>query len=191
MGVAWWKPKATNTYSDHVIIIALPPEEWLHKRLSMLRYDYIARLVSPKVMHEFKNVSERELNVLLHWYVVNFVLYNAWRVPVYLRANFILSCSLSFSVALRGRFMWLGFYSSLILGTGSSRMVRALHQLLGKGRHLVCTMLNNKVGRKRQDTVYFIHCNWWCVSVEEDVLGTNQAWSKFSPVHTMKAYGGD
>jgi hypothetical protein len=40
MCVACWIPKATNTYSGYVILIALPLQEWLHKR-----YMYIACLV--------------------------------------------------------------------------------------------------------------------------------------------------
>ena len=75
MGVACWKPKATNTYSDCLIIVDLPVQQWLHKGATLLR---IARLVSSKVMHESKKVSESELNILL---------FNAYRPAVYLRAT--------------------------------------------------------------------------------------------------------
>ena len=37
--------KATNTHLDYVILIAFPMQQWLHKRVSMLRYAYIACLV--------------------------------------------------------------------------------------------------------------------------------------------------
>jgi len=40
MCIACWIPKATNTYSEYVTLIALPLQEWLHKR-----YTYIACLV--------------------------------------------------------------------------------------------------------------------------------------------------
>jgi len=40
-------PKATNTDLQYVIIIALPPQQWLQERASKLRYMYIARLVKP------------------------------------------------------------------------------------------------------------------------------------------------
>jgi len=40
MCVACWVPKVTNTYSEYVTLIALPLQEWLHKR-----YTYIACLV--------------------------------------------------------------------------------------------------------------------------------------------------
>jgi len=33
-------PKATNTYSGYVIIVAVPQQQWLHIRASMLRCTY-------------------------------------------------------------------------------------------------------------------------------------------------------
>jgi hypothetical protein len=41
MRIACWKPKATNTHTEYVILIAFPLQQWLHKRASMLRYTYI------------------------------------------------------------------------------------------------------------------------------------------------------
>ena len=38
-------PKATNTHSQYVILIAFPQQQWLHERASMFRYMYIACLV--------------------------------------------------------------------------------------------------------------------------------------------------
>ena len=46
MRIAWWKPKATNTHSQYVVLIAFPLQQWLHKRASALRYTYMACLVS-------------------------------------------------------------------------------------------------------------------------------------------------
>ena len=43
--IACWVPKATNTHSDCVILIAFPLQQWLHERASLLRYTYIACLV--------------------------------------------------------------------------------------------------------------------------------------------------
>ena len=43
--IAYWLPKATNTLSEYVILIAFPLEQWLHERASLLRYMYIACLV--------------------------------------------------------------------------------------------------------------------------------------------------
>jgi hypothetical protein len=41
MRIACWITKATNTYSNYVILIAFPLQKWLHERASLLRYTYI------------------------------------------------------------------------------------------------------------------------------------------------------
>ena len=41
MRIACWIPKATNTDSEYVILIALPLQQWLHERASVLRYTYV------------------------------------------------------------------------------------------------------------------------------------------------------
>ena len=38
MRIACRTPKATNTHSQYVILIALPPQQRSHERISMLRY---------------------------------------------------------------------------------------------------------------------------------------------------------
>jgi hypothetical protein len=38
-------PKATNTLSEYVVLIALPLQQWLHERASVLRYPCIISLV--------------------------------------------------------------------------------------------------------------------------------------------------
>jgi hypothetical protein len=45
MHIACWIPKATNTHTGCVIIIAFPHQQWLHERAALLRYTYIACLV--------------------------------------------------------------------------------------------------------------------------------------------------
>jgi hypothetical protein len=40
--IACWIPKATNTHSGCVLLIAFPLQQWLHERVSMLRYTYSA-----------------------------------------------------------------------------------------------------------------------------------------------------
>jgi len=45
MRIACWIPKATNMYSEYVILIAFPLQQRLHERASLLRYTYIACLV--------------------------------------------------------------------------------------------------------------------------------------------------
>ena len=46
MRVACWIPKATNTHSEYVILIAFPLQQWLYEWASMLRYTYTDCLVS-------------------------------------------------------------------------------------------------------------------------------------------------
>jgi hypothetical protein len=50
MRIACWIPKATNTQAvyttDCVILTALPLQQWLHERASLLRYTYIACIVN-------------------------------------------------------------------------------------------------------------------------------------------------
>ena len=45
MRIACWIPKATNTHSQYVTLIAFPPQQLLHARASMLRYTYIDCIV--------------------------------------------------------------------------------------------------------------------------------------------------
>jgi hypothetical protein len=42
MGFSCWIPKATNTYSEYVIFIAIPLQQLLHERAEMLRFTYTA-----------------------------------------------------------------------------------------------------------------------------------------------------
>ena len=46
MHIACWIPKATNTHINCVILIAFPLQQWLNESASMLRYTYIACLVT-------------------------------------------------------------------------------------------------------------------------------------------------
>jgi len=48
MRFACWVTKVTHTHThtEYVIFIALPLQQWLHERASMLRYTYIACIVS-------------------------------------------------------------------------------------------------------------------------------------------------
>jgi hypothetical protein len=45
MRIACWIPDVTDTHSEYVILMALPLQQWLHERASMLRFTYIACLV--------------------------------------------------------------------------------------------------------------------------------------------------
>jgi hypothetical protein len=46
MRIAWWIPNTTNTHLGYVTLIAFPLQQWLHESASMLRYTYIACLVT-------------------------------------------------------------------------------------------------------------------------------------------------
>jgi len=39
-----WIPKATDTTSEYVILIAIPLQQWLHERASLLRYSTLPHL---------------------------------------------------------------------------------------------------------------------------------------------------
>ena len=45
MRIAFWILKSTNAYSEYVIINAIPVQQWLHERTSVLRYTCIDCLV--------------------------------------------------------------------------------------------------------------------------------------------------
>ena len=45
MRIACSIPKATNIFSEYVILTAFPLQQWLHERASVLRYTYIACIV--------------------------------------------------------------------------------------------------------------------------------------------------
>jgi hypothetical protein len=40
MRIACWIPKATNTHSKYVILIAFPLQQWLHESAAVLRHTY-------------------------------------------------------------------------------------------------------------------------------------------------------
>ena len=51
-------PKSTNTNSEYEIIITFPQQQWLHERISMLRYTHIACLVYSET-HCFLQLMQR------------------------------------------------------------------------------------------------------------------------------------
>ena len=46
MFIACWITKATDTLSEYIILIALPRQQWLRERASILRYTYIASFLA-------------------------------------------------------------------------------------------------------------------------------------------------
>jgi hypothetical protein len=45
MRIACWIPKATNTHTGWITLIAFPLQQWLHERASFLRYTSFVRKV--------------------------------------------------------------------------------------------------------------------------------------------------
>jgi hypothetical protein len=58
MRIACWIPKATNAHTGCAIPIAFPLQQWLHERVLMLRYTYIARLVVYKIINNAQEAAE-------------------------------------------------------------------------------------------------------------------------------------
>ena len=50
MRFSCWIAKATHTHTQYVILIVFPLQQWLHERSSVLRYAYIACLISESVV---------------------------------------------------------------------------------------------------------------------------------------------
>jgi len=48
MRIACWIPLTANTYSEYVMLIAFPQQQWLHERASLLRCTYIFCVASVK-----------------------------------------------------------------------------------------------------------------------------------------------
>jgi len=68
MLIACWIPKATDTHSEYVILIAFRLRQRFHERASMLRYTYIACLVYSLLERRAVSrimISERRLPAIL------------------------------------------------------------------------------------------------------------------------------
>jgi len=46
MRITCWIPRTTNTHSEYIILIALPLQQWLQKRASLLHFTFIVSLVA-------------------------------------------------------------------------------------------------------------------------------------------------
>ena len=56
--IACWIPKATNTYSEYVILTNFLLQQWLHECTSMLRFTYSACLSQDNWSHSlFRNLN--------------------------------------------------------------------------------------------------------------------------------------
>jgi hypothetical protein len=56
MRIACWIPRATDTHSEYIILIAFPLQHWLRKLASMIRHKYIACLVNSSSNKEIDEV---------------------------------------------------------------------------------------------------------------------------------------
>jgi len=64
MRIACWIPKATNTHSEHVLLTACPLQQRLHELALMLRYMYIAYIVTNETGCVYCAVRAESLNTL-------------------------------------------------------------------------------------------------------------------------------
>ena len=95
-----------------------------------------------------------------------FVVYKCLLAPFLFTCSFMMSRAVTSSVALRGRFIWPGFYSVAtwyrfrpVLG-----LLRVLHQLLEAERQVAYTVMNNKVGgRQTWSILDTAVAGWWGV----------------------------
>jgi len=70
MRIACWIPKATDTYSQYVILFAVPLQQWFQDSASLLRYTYSACLdsfvsseVPPPIPLDYTAANGLEINL--------------------------------------------------------------------------------------------------------------------------------
>jgi len=81
MCIACWIPKATNTYSEYVTLIALPLQEWLHKLCTYIAYlVYFHSVVQSFVVHALSVISQNSEVLRAHFSFCNFHPYWALNV---------------------------------------------------------------------------------------------------------------
>ena len=62
MRISCWIPKATNTHTGCLMLIAFTLQQWLHERTSVLRYTYIVCLVC--FLHPFTAGRNKSLRLI-------------------------------------------------------------------------------------------------------------------------------
>jgi len=75
MHCEYWIPKATDTHSEYVTLIAFPRQQWLRERASMLRYTYFACLIVCGIIRDKYIRITSELN-----HDATCTTVNGWRV---------------------------------------------------------------------------------------------------------------
>jgi hypothetical protein len=71
MRVACWVPKATNTHSEYVVLIAFPLQQWLHESASLLRYTYIVCIVQFSLEESREEIPRLGRFETLQWGLLN------------------------------------------------------------------------------------------------------------------------
>jgi len=56
--IACWIPKATNTHSGCVVLIAFTLHQWSHEGALILLYTYVASLINPKFKFHYAGSSK-------------------------------------------------------------------------------------------------------------------------------------
>jgi hypothetical protein len=69
MRIAYWLPKAINAYSEYVLLVAFPLQQYLQERTPMLPYTYIVclvhfRTIPPIVTNNMKLVDTYISNIV-------------------------------------------------------------------------------------------------------------------------------
>ena len=77
MGLACRITKATNTFSQYLMFIALPLQQWLHERALMLHYTYIVYLA----------ISELSTSITILWHILIVSFISHTRKPAYAAAS--------------------------------------------------------------------------------------------------------
>ena len=62
---ASWVLKATNVHLEYIMLIGCPLQQWLHKQTLILRYKYIACLVTTTFFIMFKMLYNNEKPILV------------------------------------------------------------------------------------------------------------------------------
>jgi hypothetical protein len=108
MGIACWIPKAKNTHSQYVILVAFPLQQWLQERASILRYTYIARLVKKCHNPICHTVRLKDISVLLHITTLVSVT-KSWSPKCHVSLSFRIIPSITVIVCVTMQIKWTAF----------------------------------------------------------------------------------
>jgi len=63
---ACFRTTATGTYSEYVILLAFPLQQWLHKRVAILRYAYVVCFLAHSRDSTLERKTKTTLSQLQH-----------------------------------------------------------------------------------------------------------------------------